>query len=319
MTATWHDEDFLVRLNGAELHFELVGPAGAPLLAYLHGGPGYNAASFRELAGDDLGRFRVLYLDMRGGGRSGPLSETDQEDEVSIDTLVEDLEAVRAFLDGRGLDAETLIPLGHGFGAVVALEYARRVPERTPLVLAVNPWLHYPELALTLLRQAAALSGQPAEDPRGRVEAQTPEGEYPQVGAARAAAAFARLNASDLLAALHFRDAASRMRLEHADAGSGLIAGGELQAALVTRGLWELQYPSYLGDIAVPVAVIAGAHDPTAYPEQSDWLIDLAGADLQLLDTGHYPWLDDPMGFAAAVTGAVQEAGLLRGPGAPRA
>lgn len=318
MTA-WHDEDFLERLNGAELYFELSGPTGAPLLAYLHGGPGYNAASFRELAGDDLGRFRVLYLDMRGGGRSGPLDETEQESEVSIDTLVDDLEAVRAFLAGRGVDAETLIPLGHGFGAVVALEYARRFPERTPLVLAVNPWLHYPELALTLLRQAAALSGTEAEDPRRAVEAQTPQGEYPQVGGARAAAAFARLNASDLLAALHFRDAASRMRLEHADAGSGLIAGGELQEALVMRGLWELQYPSYLDELTVPVAVIAGAHDPTAYPEQTDWLLDLASAELHLLDTGHYPWLDDPAGFGQAVAEAVGEAGLLRGPGAARA
>lgn len=315
MTATWHDEDFLVRLNGAELYFELSGPADAPLLAYLHGGPGYNAASFRELAGDDLGRFRVLYLDMRGGGRSGPLGETEQGDEVSVDTLVDDLEAVRAFLAGRGLGAETLVPLGHGFGVVVALEYARRFPERTPLVLAVNPWLHYPGLALTLLRQAAALSGQPMTDPRETVEAQTPEGEYPQVGAARAAAAFARLNASDLLAALHFLDPASRMRLEHADAGSGLIAGGELQEALVMRGLWELQYPAFLSELRTPVAVIAGAHDPTAYPEQSDWLIDLAGAELHLLDTGHYPWLDDPAGFAEAVTAAAAEAGLLNGSG----
>lgn len=290
------EETHLEALNGTELYFEVVGNEDAPTLLYLHGGPGYNSASFRELAGDDLGAYRVVYLDQRGAGRSAPL----EEDTLDLDTLVGDVEAVRDFLG-----VERFTPLGHGFGALVALEYARRFPARVERVIAVNPWLHLPDLALTLLREASAMTGKPFEDPRDEVVVRTPEGKYPQIGSARVEAAFARLNARDLLNALQFRDPLSRMRLEFADAESQLLGGGEVQQALVMQGFWEFEYPPFLMELKRPVFAIGGEHDRTSYPAQIEWLQDLADADLVVLDAGHYPWLDDPDGFAQAVRDAM--------------
>ena len=40
-----------------------------------------------------------------------------------------------------------------------ALEYARRHPARTARVVVVNPWVHFPDLALTLLAEASARRG----------------------------------------------------------------------------------------------------------------------------------------------------------------
>lgn len=296
------DESYLEELNGTELYFEVVGPElgeaqEPPTLLYLHGGPGYNSYSFRALMGDALEDSRVVYLDQRGAGRSAPLDR----DTLDLDTLVGDLEAVRNFL---GLARFT--PLGHGFGAVIALEYARRFPQFVDRVIAVNPWLHLPDLALTLLREAARLSGKPFQDPRDEVLARTPEGKYPQVGAARVEAAFALLNARDLLNALQFRDTASRMHLEYADAESQLVGGGEVQQALVMQGFWEFEYPPFLMEQKRPVFAIAGDHDRTSYPEQVAWLQDLANADLTVLDAGHYPWLDDEDAFAAALREAME-------------
>ena len=130
------DEAHLEQLGDAELYFEDTGPEGAPAIVYLHGGPGYNAHSFRDLAGDGLASYRVVYLDQRGSGRSSEL-EADAR-LYTVDALVDDVEAVRDFL---GLESFT--PLGHGFGAVVALEYARRFPDRARGVVVVNPWVHF--------------------------------------------------------------------------------------------------------------------------------------------------------------------------------
>ena len=296
------DDAYLERLNGADLYFEVVGPEDAPTLIYLHGGPGYNSYSFRALVGESLQDYRVVYLDGRGGGRSGSLAETEQgEGGLTLDTLADDVEAVRAFLK-----AEKITPLGHGFGALIALEYARRHPLTTDRVIAVNPWLHLPELALTLLREAAALRGTPLDDPADEVRARTPEGQYPQVGAARVEAAFALLNARDLLNALEFTDASSRMRLEFADAEGQLLGGAEVQQALVSKGLWEFEYPPFIEQIKRPIFVIAGAQDRTSYPEQVEWLADLAGAEVEVLPAGHYPWLDDEDGFVAALEDALR-------------
>ncbi|GAA5513784.1 putative aminoacrylate hydrolase RutD [Deinococcus carri] len=302
---TTPDEPNLERLNGADLYFEVSGPedtpASEPPLVFLHGGPGYNSYSFQELFGERLAGRRVVYLDQRGSGRSGPLADTEQgADMLDLDTLVADLEALRDHLG-----AERIVPLGHGFGALVALEYARRHPERTARVVVVNPWVHFPELALTLLREASALRGVPLDDPAQAVRARTPEGEHPAVGEARIEAAFGLLNARDLLNTLQFRDRASRMRLEFADAEGQLAGGGEVQEALVNQGLWEFEYPPFLQELRRPLFVIAGVHDRTSYPEQVEWLADLGGADVTVLDAGHYPWLDDEDAFAEALEEAL--------------
>ncbi|MFC3835425.1 MULTISPECIES: alpha/beta fold hydrolase [Deinococcus] len=289
-------------LNGADLYFEVSGDdhGDAPVV-FLHGGPGYNAYSFQAMVAERMPR-RTVYLDQRGAGRSGPLSETEQgEDTLDLDTLVEDIEALREFLG-----AERIVPLGHGFGALVALEYARRHPTRTERVIAVNPWVHFPELALTLLSEASARRGVALDDPAANLRAQTPDGQHPQVGAARIEQAFALLNARDLLNALHFKDAASRMRLEFLDAEGQLVGGGEVQQALVNQGLWEFEYAPFLTELRRPVYVIAGAHDRSSYPEQVQYVADLADGDVTVLDAGHYPWLDAEDDFMDALEDALR-------------
>ncbi|WP_293910194.1 alpha/beta hydrolase [Deinococcus sp.] len=290
-------ETYYEHLNGADLYFEVAPPESgdesAQTLFYLHGGPGYNALTFRDLVGERLSAYRVVYLDQRGGGRSGPLDDTDQGgDTLDLDTLCADIEAVREFLGiGR------IVPLGHGFGALLALDYARRFPGHTDRVVVINPWVQFPDLALTLLREASQRQNVKLDDPRALVEARTPAGQHPAVGAARIEAAFALINARDLLNALHFRDAPSRMRLEFADVEGQLMGGAEVQQALVNQGLWEFEYPPFLSEIRKQVYVLAGLDDRTSYPEQVHWLEDLAGAEVTLLNAGHYPWLDDEDAF----------------------
>lgn len=300
-------EVFEERLNGADLYFEVAGPPDSPQppLVFLHGGPGYNSYSFQALFGARLAEEfpdrRVVYLDGRGSGRSGPLEDTEQGAEVlDLDTLVGDLEAVREFLG-----MERIVPLGHGFGALVALEYARRYPLHTARVIVVNPWVHFPELAYTLLAEASAQLSLPLEDPAEKIRAETPQEQFPNIGAARIEAAFGLLNARDLLNIMQFMDAPSRMRLEFTDAEGQLVGGGEVQQALVNQGLWEFEYPPFLTEIKRPVFVIAGARDRSSYPEQVGWVADLAGGDVTVLDTGHYPWLDDEDAFAEALAEAL--------------
>jgi proline iminopeptidase len=273
----------LEELNGVELYFEDTGPRDAPALLYLHGGPGYNSYAFRDIVGESLARYRVVYLDQRGCGRSGPLPVNDLS-VYTVDAMVDDLEAVRDFL---GLDR--FAPLGHGFGAVIGLEYARRFPERTSMVIAVNPWVHFPELSRTLLEEASRLTD-------------TPITSVPSDSESRVEMAFGMLNSRDLLTALHFPNPQSRLRLEFSDSESGLLAGGEVQEGLVLNGLWDLEYPMYFAAITRPIAVIAGTSDATSYPGQTDWLVDLASADIAEIEgAGHYPWLDDLDGFVLAL------------------
>ena len=273
--------EHLEELNGVELFFEDSGTPNAPVIVFLHGGPGYNSYSFRDIVGESLEQYRVIYLDQRGCGRS---SEPPPEAmNYTIDALVNDLEAVREFLG-----VESWTPLGHGFGALLALEYARRFPQHTDKVITVNPWIHYPELSQVLLESAARLTEHSLQ-------------EIPEKSEDRIEKAFSMLNARDLISRLHFPNPQSRLRLEFSDAESSLLAGGTMQEMLVFNGLWDFEYSNYLADINKAILVIAGVQDVTSYPSQTDWLVDLAGADLIELEAGHYPWLEQPEEFASAI------------------
>ena len=115
------------QINGAHFVFSM-NPASrrAPIILYLHGGPGdacipltmrYNAALERD--------FRFINLDQRGSGLSyHPFAPGEV---VTIDSMVEDVhQFVLELLRAYGQDS--LILIGHSWGSVLGLEMVKRYP-----------------------------------------------------------------------------------------------------------------------------------------------------------------------------------------------
>jgi len=265
----------------ASLYVERVGPAGAPTVYYLHGGPGYNSASFREIAGGDLEDLDMIYADQRGAGRSTGEGGSD------VALLAADVLAVMDALDVRRAAL-----LAHGFGALVAVRAARTSPERVTRLVLVNPWLSMPQLARDL--HAEATGGQ------GRGE--TPEGlEDPR---ALVDEAFGLVNPKVLFDAMQFPSPKSRLFLEHVDAValSGDVPDEVDDAVWLAEGIHDLRQAVAAG---VPVYLLSGRHDRTSYPGQAELVLEAApGATFALLDAGHYPWIDDE-GFAETLKRAL--------------
>ena len=103
---------------------------GQPVIV-LHGGPdfdhGYLLPDLDRLAG----AFRLIYYDQRGRGRS---ADHVQPEEVTLASDVDDLDKVR-----QHFHLESPVLLGHSWGAVLALEYAVRHPERVSRIILMNP------------------------------------------------------------------------------------------------------------------------------------------------------------------------------------
>ncbi len=280
------DDSTYVMVEGAELYAELVGPATAPAVYYLHGGPGYSSHSFRELMADDLEAWRMVYADVRGGGRSYAAAGTSGD----LPTLADD---VTAIMDT--CEVESAVLLGHGFGAMIAVQAALDHPERVTGLVLVNPWLSLPVLAERLLAAAEAASGLTAdlEGDGSDDEVKPPTAD----AAATADAAFSLMNPKALFDALQFPTATSRLRLEHVDAEALLGPQEEDE----TDAVWGLEVVSRLPELAAlgtQVIVIAGEQDGTSYPEQVEAALALLpDALFSALSGGHYPWLDDPETF----------------------
>ncbi len=117
-----------------ELFIEMQG-SGIPCI-YLHGGPGYWSKSFQHFAGERLeDNLQMVYLDQRGCGRSNLAENGD----YSLERLLLDIEEIRIHL---GIDEWYV--LGHSFGGLLAVNYARMFSERVKGLILSNATLYMP-------------------------------------------------------------------------------------------------------------------------------------------------------------------------------
>ena len=118
-----------VEINGVNHFFEKMGK-GEPLLV-LHGGPGlfhdYLVPHFKNLAKD----YQIIFYDQRGCGKTEFPQDTSS---ILIETYVEDLEVIRTHLK---IDKLNLV--GHSWGSLLALTYAKKYPNNLKRLILISP------------------------------------------------------------------------------------------------------------------------------------------------------------------------------------
>jgi proline iminopeptidase len=277
-----------VPVGGAELYTREIGQ-GPPAIV-LHGGPdfdhGYLLPEMDRLA--DL--FRLVYYDQRGRGRS---AEGVRPEDVTLESEIRDLDAVRQRF---GIDAATI--LGHSWGAVLALEYAIRHPERVTRLILMNPAPASRDDFLFYKKE------------RGERSASTME----QLGAMRATAGY-KEGDPDAVAAyyrIHFKEALERQEdLEKvlASLRASFTKEGILKARAVEQRLMDETWLSdgydllpRLGKLGIPTLVLTGDHDliPVACAEHIARAIPKASL-VTLKECGHFSYLECPDQVRAAI------------------
>jgi proline iminopeptidase len=115
--------------EGVRLSYRSIGE-GHPVVV-IHDGPGFEKrlmyGGFDPLASD----LRVIYYDQRGCGKSQPLSPVVPS---TVEANVEDLEALR-----RYFHLPRMSLAAHGWGAVLALEYARKYGQHLDSIILITP------------------------------------------------------------------------------------------------------------------------------------------------------------------------------------
>jgi proline iminopeptidase len=118
-----------VRVGKADLYVRELGVG--PLAIVLHGGPDFDCRYLLPEMDRLAERFRLVYYDQRGRGRS---ASGVRAQDVSLESEIADLDAVRQHF---GPSPVTLV--GHSWGSVLALEYALRHPEHVAQLVLLNP------------------------------------------------------------------------------------------------------------------------------------------------------------------------------------
>jgi proline iminopeptidase len=118
-----------VEINGVKHFIEKMGN-GEPLLV-LHGGPGlfhdYLVPHFEILAK----KYQIIFYDQRGCGKTEFPKDTSS---INIETYIEDLEGIR-----NHLKIDKLNLVGHSWGTMVALNYAKKYSKNLNKLILVSP------------------------------------------------------------------------------------------------------------------------------------------------------------------------------------
>jgi proline iminopeptidase len=276
-----------IAVNGTELYVDVEGSAlvpdgpgmrERPVIVALHGGPGFDHAYFKPALSAFAEVAQVVYLDLRGQGRSGrPPVET-----CTLEAMADDVAAVCCAL---GFDAPVI--LGHSAGGFVALHLAVCHPGLAGGLVLVNTAAATADMDGAMTR----LEGLRGPEARAAGERMFGGDFSPE-----AMAAFGRLV---LPAYVHDPNTAEPI--------FAALARSTF-AAEVAAFFFQQRAPHYdlrarLPDIVTPALVIAGASDWLCPPRAAEVIAaGMPRAELQIIPSaGHFSFAEQPACFAAAV------------------
>ena len=275
-------------VNDVRLWYRVAGQEHGIPVVYVHGGPGQGSQSFAALAGPALERSqRMVYLDQRGSGRS----EKPWTNAYSVDLMVDDLEKLR-----RHWGAPRIALIGHSFGTVVALEYAKAYPKQTAaLVLAAG----VPDLPAAGKIQCDRLERTDPDQYRRSVEGM-PAGANPPCNPLKGRG---QEGSDRYLSSLMFPNPATAELVRHWDKKDGLGNTGIVGKHLISEKFMRYRFDAR-DALRMPVLVIAGGKDFQAVEEpQRQLASDVPNGRAEVYpDAGHFMWADEPERFARDVT-----------------
>jgi pimeloyl-ACP methyl ester carboxylesterase len=269
------EEPFEVAIDGGRLAGFRSGEGPAALV--LHGGPGLS--DYTEGLAEELGGlFDVIRYTQRGNPPSvtdGPFTiEQHMDDAISV-------------LDGLGIDRAWL--LGHSWGGHLALHMLIAHPNRLLGAVVIDALgalgNHMEEFGANLTRDLPPDTAARADE----LEALVMSGDATEADA---------LESLRLIWPSYFADRQNAPPMPPlrfcVPCHSGTFASvmDHLDAGTLRDGLTGVE---------LPVAFVHGRDDPLPSEEATDTAALIPGATVEIVATGHFPWIERPGSLRAAI------------------
>lgn len=270
--------------DGVELYAKVAGHG--PVCLFVHGGPGQGARSFEKMGGDALENgLTLVYLDQRGSGQSQDATD------YHLRRVVDDFEDVR-----KRLGVERWCVIAHSFGGILALDYARRYPERVSALVMSNISLDF--LGDAQRRMQIAFVADTLGDPALGVAA---DADHATVVAAHDRARAAMMRSGNGYRFLSDDKATVRAMSAIDDGYTRSIGYGT--AVITQPAAWPEYYRDYApetAEVRAPTLVISGDRDHAVGPEHYR-TFRFPQQRVVRLDSGHLPYYENNAAFVAAI------------------
>jgi proline-specific peptidase len=269
-----------VAVEGGQVAYRVYG-AGSRALLCLHGGPGCPSWSLESLADLASGDLRVVLYDQLGCGDS---EAPDDPSLWTIDRFVREVDQVRSALDIDRVDL-----FGHGFGGMLAQEWA----------------LAHPDALRTLILASTNCSISQLRDELARLVATLPAAQRDALRAGPSAAGYAE--AHDEFDRRHlcrtpYPEPVARALAALAVPVYTTLWGPDGFAVEGTLSRWDIS--GSIDAIRVPTLVTVGGHDQVTPACAESIRARIGGSELVAFPTSaHFPHWEERSAFMACVRG----------------
>jgi proline iminopeptidase len=264
-----------IQVDGVNLFVLPVGDEGGYPLFVIHGGPGLDHTEMSPWLDALSDRFRLLYLDLRGQGRS-------QRVDPATLTLSRFALDVTKLAEALGLRQYAV--LGHSYGSFVTLAHAIEQGGASHYILSgctASFTKSMPEIQHNLetfepveLREQVTQSW--ALEPQAKTQADAAK-------------------IMDMQMPFHFATTTSDAykRYMEVEAQGRAIYSPEV-LAYFAQNEYAIEYEDQLGKVAKPTLVITGEYDRTCTPRASrDLHVGIPGSELVIVsDAGHMTYVE---------------------------
>lgn len=262
------------RSTGVPLYWCSYGPAGAPRLLVLHGGPGADHAYLLPQLLGLTPEFELVFYDQRGGGQS----KESVPARITWETQVDDMAGLVA-----ELSIDPLRIVGYSWGGLLALLYARAVSGRTG---ALPARLALIDPAPVSRRYRAQFEAEFARRQQGPA-IQAMRAELMASGLRERDPAAYRQRTFELSVAGYFADPNRATDL------TPFRVTGRVQQS-IWESLGDFDMTGDLATIHCPSIVIHGRQDPIPLASSEAIAKSLRAELVVLDDCGHVPYVEQP-------------------------
>jgi proline iminopeptidase len=272
----------IAEINGTEIYYKIMGE-GKPMMM-MHGGLGQDHKVFSPWLEPLEERYKVIYYDHRGNGRSGrPPLET-----LTHENFARDAEELRQYLE-----IDKMILFGHSYGSFLAMEYAIRYQEHLSHLILVGTAPSYEFLDPCREKTVERLGMYGLDTPENRVLVDkwilgefADEEEYNKFG-----------------------DTLKKIYPPHPERSKEIIRCFETANYTLKHCLLKYDVREGLGRIKVPTLVINGRDDWDTVVEQAELVHKgIPNSDFVVLEkSGHEPFADETELFLETLYGWIDK------------
>lgn len=299
-----------ISIWGKSIWYEIYGAEHGDTLLYLHGGPGASCLDFAHQARALSGKIKVVTLDQLGVLRSDGIAGNES---YSMDDQIDMLEELR-----KHLGIEKWSVLGHSYGGMLAVLYARTYPASIEKIILECPSLYFADSARStaeyLSEHINSLNDQTAIDLCEKIK--SADYQDPAQAVWDLSALLGYVTDMELRFYLHgisFKE--YYMSMDTSDITDDMWAKGEqhltklLEAQPAPQGssrkrvlMTDNLLPA-IPELTAPILLINGRYDPACSKNQIAYIMDHAQDAAQAVfeNSGHFPRLEEPEKYTDTV------------------